>query len=143
MRDVVLEIGETKKDFEDFFVVGGISIELALRERVDGVWRVGEEPGEDFFVDQACFNAPGAHLIRAFDYQFEEMIEANTIDRQGRKDFFSAAVHIAPTSHRVSAFPAREGDGQGGENHTPVLALRVRGCAGEETECKRSFLVHS
>ena len=79
--DVVLEIGEAKKDFKDFFIVGGITIELALRESVDGVWRVGEEPGEDFFVDQACFNAPGAHLIRALDYHFEEMIEADAVDR--------------------------------------------------------------
>lgn len=109
--DVVLQIGEAKKDFEDLFVVSGIAIELALCERVNGTWRVGEEPGENFFVDQACFNAPGAHLIRAFNYHFEEMIEANTVDRQGRENLFSAAVHIATTSHRVSAFPAREGDG--------------------------------
>jgi hypothetical protein len=111
MGDVVLQIGETKKDFEDFFVVSGIAIEFALCERVNGMWRVGEEPREDFFVDQACFDAPGAHLIRAFDYHFEEMIEADTIDRQGRENFFSAAVNIAATSHRVSAFLAREGDG--------------------------------
>jgi len=107
--DVVLEIGEAKKDFEDFFVVGGIAIELALCERVNGVWRIGEKPREDFFVDQACFNAPGAHLVRAFDHHFEEVIEADAIDRQSREDFFSAAVNIAPTSHRVSAFLAREG----------------------------------
>ena len=109
MGDVVLEIGEAKKDFQDFFVVRGIAIELALCESVDGIRRVGEEPGEDFFVDQACFDASGAHLIRAFDYHFEEMIEANTVDRQGRENFFSAAVHIATTSHRVFAFLAREG----------------------------------
>ncbi len=109
--DVVLQIGEAKKDFEDLFVVSGIAIELALCERVNGTWRVGEKPSEDFFIDQACFNAPSAHLIRAFNYHFEEMIEANTVDRQGRENLFSAAVHIATTSHRVSAFPAREGDG--------------------------------
>src|SRR6185437_833578 len=109
--DVVLQIGEAKKDFEDLFVVSGIAIELALCERVNGTWRVGEKPSEDFFIDQACFNAPGAHLIRAFNYHFEEMIEANTVDRQSRENLFSAAVHIATTSHRVSAFPAREGDG--------------------------------
>lgn len=110
MGDVVLKIGEAKKDFEDFFIVSGIAIELALCERVNRVWRVGEEPGEDFFVDQACFDASGAHLVRAFDYHFEKVIEADAIDSQGRENFFSAAVHIATTSHRVSAFPAREGD---------------------------------
>lgn len=111
MGDVVLEIGEAQKDFEDFFVVRGIAIELALCQRVNGIWRIGEEPGEDFFVDQACFNAPSAHLIRAFDYHFEKVIEADAIDRQGRENLFSAAVHIATTSHRISAFLAREGDG--------------------------------
>jgi len=107
--DVVLEIGEAKKDFEDFFVVSGIAIELALRERVNGMRRVGEKPGENFFVDQACFDASGAHLIRAFNHHFEEVVEADAIDRQGRENFFSAAVNIAATSHRVSAFLAREG----------------------------------
>lgn len=109
--DVVLEIGEAKKDFEDFFVVSRIAIELALCERVNGVWRISEEPGEDFFVNETCFDASGAHLVRAFDYHFEEMIEADSIDRQGRQDLFSAAVNMATTSHRISAFPAREGDG--------------------------------
>ena len=109
--DVVLEIGETKEDFEDLFVVSGIAVEFALRERVNGMRRIGEEPGEDFFVNQSCFDAPGAHLIRAFNHHFEEVIEADAVDRQGRKDFFSAAVNIAATRHRVSAFLAREGDG--------------------------------
>jgi hypothetical protein len=134
--DVVLKIGEAKKDFEDFFVVSRIAIEFAPCQRVNGMWRIGEEPGEDFFVDQACFDASGAHLIRAFDYHFEEVIEADSIDRQGWENFFSAAIHLAMTSHRVSAFLAREGDGQGGENHTPVLALRVRGCVWEVHDCR-------
>src|SRR5579864_5995255 len=111
--DVVLEIGEAKKDFEDFFVVCGIAIELALCERMNGIRRIGEKPGENFFVDQACFDASGAYLIRAFNHHLEEVVEADAIDRQGREDFFSAAVHIATTSHRISAFLAREGLGQG------------------------------
>ncbi|HEV2221386.1 MAG TPA: hypothetical protein VGR84_00120 [Candidatus Acidoferrales bacterium] len=109
--DVVLKIGQTKKDFEDFFVVSGIAIELALGERVDGMRRIGEKPGEDFFVNETCFDASGAHLIRAFNHHFKEVIETDAVGRQGRKDLFSAAVNIAATSHRVSAFLAREGDG--------------------------------
>jgi len=109
VRDVVLQIGETKKNFEDFFVVSRVAIELALRKSVDGMWRIGEKPGEDFFVNETCFDASCAYLIRAFNHHFEEMIEANTIDRQGWKNVFSAAVNIAATSHRVFAFLAREG----------------------------------
>jgi len=109
VRDVVLQIGETKKNFEDFFVVSRVAIELALRKSVDGMWRIGEKPGEDFFVNETCFDASCPHLIRAFNHHFEEMIEANTIDRQGWKNVFSAAVNIAATSHRVFAFLAREG----------------------------------
>lgn len=81
MGDVVLEIGEAKKDLEDFFVVSGIAIELALRERVNGMRRIGEKPGENFFVNQACFDAPGADLIRAFNHHFKEVIEADAVDR--------------------------------------------------------------
>jgi hypothetical protein len=109
VRDVVLQIGETKKNFEHFFVVGRVAVELALRESVHGMWRIGEKPREDFFVNEARFDASCPHLIRAFNHHFEEMIEANAIDRQGRKNVFSAAVNIAATSHRVSAFLAREG----------------------------------
>ena len=81
MGDVILEISEAKKDFEDFFVVSGITIEFAACECVNGVWRIREEPSENLFVNQAGFDAPCAHLIGAFDYHFQEVIEANAVDR--------------------------------------------------------------
>ena len=81
MGDVVLEIGEAKKNFEDFFVVRRITIEFAACECVNRVRRIREEPGENLFVDQTGFDAPGAHLIGAFDYHFQEVIEADAVDR--------------------------------------------------------------
>ncbi|MGH9830594.1 MAG: hypothetical protein ACREDR_45895, partial [Blastocatellia bacterium] len=83
MGDVILEIGKAKKHFEDFFVIGGVAIEFALCQGVNRVWRIREKPCEDLFVDQAGFDAPGAHLIGAFDYHLEEVIEADAVNRQG------------------------------------------------------------
>jgi len=105
MRDVILQISEAEKQFEDFLVVGGIAIHLALCESVDGIGGVGQEPCQHFFVDQARFDAASAQLIGAVDYHLDEMIEADAFGRERRQDFFPATVYIATPTHSRFRLP--------------------------------------
>jgi hypothetical protein len=131
MRDVILEIGKAEKHFENFFVFGGVAIESAICQGVNGVWRIREEPREYFFVDQTGFDAVRAHLIRAFDYHLEEVIEADAVDRQGRQNFVSTAVNMATPCHSRSCLLCpREERGKVKWNDTPVLGVRVGMCWG-------------
>ena len=105
MRDVILKIGETEKDFKDFLVVGRIAVESAIQQRVNGMGRIGKEPCKNLLVDESRFDAASTHLIRAFNYHLEKMVEADAVHHERGQNFFSAAVNLAPSSHFYLRLP--------------------------------------
>jgi len=109
VRDVVLQIRQAQQQFQDLLIGRFVA---HRRKRPRCFARVSEQPIHHFLIRRFGCDATGAHVVGAFNYFFNEVIQAHSIRGQNWQNLGAASGHMAWAGHRGIPFAPGEGTGQ-------------------------------